>query len=131
MAARTTAPPNSLVLFSTPRGALPSTGLPHGPRVGSFRFDVNGFPAILVVTAVEGATADVILSSRLGGQGQASWKSALADASTNSLQFTAWDEGPRISFEWRDANSGTMSLVPTGGQSNARLVTARFQRLDG
>jgi hypothetical protein len=117
--------PPGLIAWRSP------SAVANGPKVGSFRFDVNGFPAILVVTAVEGRMANVILSSRLGAQGQASWKSALADATTSGLQFTAWDDGPRISFEWRDANSGTMSLVPGGGQSNSRLVSARFQRLDG
>jgi hypothetical protein len=99
----------------------------HGPKVGSFKFAVQGWgdtrPELLVVMSVDRKdVAEVILAGNEVNGGY--WRFITAAISADRLEFVPHARSARWVFDWRDANSGSMAII--GGKS-----PVRFTRLDG
>ena len=104
-------------------------------KVGAFKYTSAGNnPAMIVVMSVEEqATAEVILVTRNPRDGQKFWRFVRGTLSGDGMEYDTAAAGPRASFRWSDANSGSVTLMPPPGSSgNAPPVyNSRFSRLDG
>ncbi len=100
-------------------------------KIGAFKFETRGptgwlFLWLIVVLSVDDkGTANVVLSSK---QPTTRWWSLVtATTSGNNLSFVPFAGAGTYTFDWRDANSGSVGVLhPTN-----RPYASRFARLDG
>lgn len=114
--------------------ALRSTGTGSGPPMaGAFKFEVKGdgalYPEILVVLSVQ---ADGSANAILAGKTPRSryWRFVNGKVSGSRLEFLPRAGAARYTFDWRDANSGSVGLI-WESYANAPPFASRFARLDG
>jgi len=125
---------------------------PHARMIGSFMFTMKvrvgmvgsgwGFePGLLTVLSVtDSTTAQVIYaikdwdSEKTGVAQGALWRFVPAAITGNRLEFSNI-VGDRLSFTWRDANSGKVDFFPVGEtvarHSTLTGISTDFTRLDG
>ena len=114
--------------------ALRSTGNGRAPPMtGAFKFEVKGdgalYPEILVVLSVH---ADSSANAVLAGKTPKSryWRFVAGRVSGSRLDFLPRAGAARYTFDWRDANSGSVGLI-WESYANAPPFASRFTRLDG
>ncbi len=115
--------PAGLVGYRTP-------GSPDAQKVGAYQYEHSG-PAIFVVLSVEGGQAEALTVTK--GEGRAAWRYVHANVSGNDLSFLSFNEQSKYSFQWTNANAGSMSLLSMqggGSKGSSGLSSARFTRID-
>jgi hypothetical protein len=134
---------NGLPLPSGLVAYRPGTSSPASWKVGAFRFEsksaIGPLPRLLVVMSVEGgSSAEVIFSTKgvvdkSGKIQQGSlWRFINATISGNRLEFAPRVDEEKFTFEWRDANSGSVTLFNESAGGKAALpVSMPLSRLDG
>ena len=92
-------------------------------------------PAVMIVlSSAGGNSAEVITSTkywRNGGNGSR-WRYITATRTSGSVAFGGVDEMSRLTYTWRDQNSG--NCIISGAHPNGRPIEANhsvFTRLDG
>lgn len=114
--------------------ALRSTGNGReSPMVGAFKFEVKGdgrlYPEILVVLSVQvDGSANAILAGKTPKSRY--WRFINGKVSGSRLEFLPRAGAARYTFDWRDANSGSVGLI-WESYANAPPFASRFARLDG
>lgn len=113
-------------------------------KIGSFQFinrnELGEAPALLIVMSVEEQqTAEIIMSIKGRTDPQTNkmvagsiWRFVTSRISGDKLEYVPRAGSARWVFDWRDANSGSFSLVndqQVGGRGFG--YSARFTRLDG
>ena len=98
-------------------------------KVGAFKFESltprgERVPSVLLVLSVEEQqSAEIILAGK-NAEG-VGWYFRTGTLSGNRLEVDVVYGGPHSIFDWRDANSGSFSLIGN------KLFTTSFTRLDG
>ncbi len=127
--------PSGLIAHRLPGGGR------DGQKVGSFQFvrhtPIGGEPALLVViSAEEQQTAEVVMTARgvfnektQKMEGGSIWRYITARIAGDRLEFTPRGNSERYMFDWRDANSGSFSVL--SDQARTAGPSIRFVRLDG
>lgn len=113
-------------------------------KVGSFQFinrnDLGESPALLIVLSVEGQqTAEIITSikGRFNPQTQklesgSIWRFVTSRISGDKLNYVPRAGSASWVFDWRDANSGSFSLINDQQVGRTAMgFSSRFTRLDG
>ena len=104
----------------------------HGRKIGAYRYEYTRsdtfHPVILVVLSVdEKGSANLLLAEKFSNRHL--WRVMNGTVSGDSLTYQAYYNAPRHTFEWRDADSGSVTLI-WDKSSNARPYSTRFTRLD-
>ena len=121
--------------FILPEGLI-AHRLPAGSReaqmVGSYKYwskyRVGTMPHVMIVMSAEhGQTVELILAgiSEIGPF----WRFVSGQLVDGRLEFLPRDGWKNV-FTWRDANSGSMALMPGGAELGTPYITT-FTRLDG
>ena len=136
---------NGLPLPSGLIAHRPASGSQNSQMVGSFQYTsqtpLGKNPSLLVVMSVEDQqTAEIIISSKGRYNAKtdkmeagAIWRYLTARISGSRLDFVPRDGASHMMFDWRDANSGTFSMLneqQIGGNKNP-AASEKFTRLDG
>ena len=132
---------------------LPSGLIAHRPagngadakKVGSYKYETKSplgtFSQLIIVMSVEeGQTAEIILSGKGRYNAKTNkvepgsyWRFVTASISGDKMEFVPREYAPRVTFEWKDANGGTVSVFSDGlgGPNRGFGKDVTFMRLDG
>ena len=117
------------------------SGAQGSKKVGSFKFEIRMSvgtsgqsiePSLLIVMAENDAgTAESIVATKEWNTSKGSrWRFVTTKLAADELEFFNIAETERITFHWRDRDSGTFSQH-TVGSGGGRATNGRFARLDG
>ena len=134
--------PNTYAFLRQNGGALPSgffahrapSNSRHSQKVGAFKYDMKMMaggilPQVLVVLSVE--EQDIAEAIQVGSyRGTWFWQFYRCKLSGDSVELEVLPLRNRFVYEWKEANSGRVSLYPGPGL-NFTPYTTRFTRLDG
>lgn len=106
----------------------PTETSPHKQKVGAFKFTQRTssgiVPLLIIIISVnENNIAEIMLA------GEGFWRNFTGAVSGSRLEYKPRDAGAKTIFDWRDANSGSVSM--TLERDNSRPHTDSFTRLDG
>jgi hypothetical protein len=108
----------------------PAAGVRHANKAGSYRFEAENDPAILVVMSVEQEkAAEVVMVYKHNGIPQ--WSFVRGNLSNDRLEMSPREYGGQFVFTWSDANSGSVANFPQKDNMKSKITTGRFTRLDG
>jgi hypothetical protein len=111
--------------------AVTSANPQHAAKVGAFKFegraDGNRFPEILAVLAIDGNQGYAVMSSN--NPVLPYWRFIKVNVAGDKIDFRQSSRSAHYTFEWRDANSGSMGQI-WQNDAQARPHSAKFTRLD-
>jgi hypothetical protein len=110
----------------------PPGGSRDGIKVGGFRYvsPARESALFVVMSVEEQQTAELIMSSKLGGRG--GWRFLQGTLSGDSIDMLPKDGGRRHAMRWSDANSGSMTIFPLQNSPSSQdsLWSTTFTRID-
>ena len=108
----------------------PAVGVRHANKVGSYRFENENDPALLVIMSVEQEkAAEVVLVYK--HKGSPTWSFVRGNLANDRLEVSPRENGGQFVFTWNDANSGSFAGFPQKDDMKSKITTGRFTRLDG
>lgn len=113
----------------------PSAASDNGRKIGSYQFSMRTAPptAILLVMSVEDPQGIELIFLHRNRNNQKFWRSTRGILAGNKLTFGSAGNLGRYTFDWRDADSGSMTFENLGADAglNGRITVRSFSRLDG
>jgi hypothetical protein len=108
----------------------PAAGVRHANKVGSYRFETENAPAIVVIMSVEQEkAAEVVLVYK--HIGSPTWSFVRGNLANDRLECSMRENGGQLVFTWSDANGGSVAIFPPKDDVKSKITTGRFTRLDG
>ncbi len=114
----------------------PPGNSPHSQKVGSFAFtsetSVGPSPYLFTVLSVDDqGTAEIVTTIK--NNAGARWRYLTGNVSGSRLSYVSALGRPAYTFDWSDANSGSVAQTPPSDGSRAGagpIYNTRFKRLD-
>ncbi len=116
----------------------PANNSADGLKVGSYKYistsPTDHDPQLLLVLSVEEQrSAELIMVGK--NNGQRYWRFVTGALSGRRIEYVPKDGWHRFMFDWRDANSGSLTVLLFDGKgpqgNSGRIFSTPFSRLDG